>query len=71
MTLKISPRPAEQYASQAAIMWHDFDINEKTGVRFGMFPHAKMQQAAAEGFDGKKLCVALMEIANRDGGMRA
>jgi hypothetical protein len=45
--------------------------NEKTGVRFGMFPHDKMMAAQAEGYDGHKLVCALMDQAQADGGMRA
>jgi len=45
--------------------------NEKTGVRFGMFPQDKMMAAQAEGYDGHKLVCALMDQAQADGGMRA
>lgn len=47
------------------------DKNEQTGVRFGMFPAGKMQEAEAEGYNGKDLAVALMDCATNDGGMRA
>ena len=65
--------------------WHlnaDFDKNERTGVRFGLFPAAKMRQAEAantvKGEDAiplaefsRMLTLALMECATSDGGMIA
>ena len=56
---------------KAAKVWQGMDKNEKTGVRFGMFPQAKMKAAEAEGYDGHKLVCALMDQAQADGGMRA
>ena len=56
---------------KAVLMWADFDDNDKAGVRFGMFPFAKMKAAEDEGFDGRELCIALMAVAERHGGMRA
>jgi hypothetical protein len=58
-------------AQHAAEMWAAMDKNERAGVRFGMFPAVKMQAAERAGFDGRELCVALMDCAQRDGGMRA
>jgi len=55
---------------KAAEVWQGMDKNEKTGVRFGMFPQAKMEAAKAEGFDGHKLVCALMDQAQANGGMR-
>lgn len=59
----------------AARLWLGFTPDEKTMVRFGMFPGEKMRAAEAEldaGRDGPRLlAVALMEFAKRDGGMRA
>lgn len=52
-------------------MWAAFDKNEKTGVRFGMFPAGPMRQAEKEGFTGRELTLALMTEAEKDGGMRA
>lgn len=57
--------------AMAAAIWSKLDKNEKTGVRFGMFPMGKMQEAEKEGFNTKDICVALMDCANNDGGMRA
>ena len=56
---------------KAKLLWHDMDENERTGVRFGMFPFGKMQEAEREGFNGRELCLALMDCAKADGGMRA
>jgi len=63
MTAEITPK--------AEAMWAAFDENEKTGVRFGMFPAGKMQAAQALGYDTRRLALALMALAERDGGMRA
>lgn len=59
------------YVNKAYQMWEAFDDNDKAGVRFGMFPFGKMQAAEKEGYDGQKLCVALMSVATQNGGMRA
>ena len=54
-------------------MWDSFDPNEKHGVRFGMFPHEKMTEAEGEGegYTFRELCLGLMDMATRNGGMRA
>lgn len=64
---------------KAAELWATFDANEQKLVRFGMFPHDKMQRAEAELIEsevsareaGYLLSVALMEIAESNGGMIA
>jgi hypothetical protein len=56
---------------KAKLIWRDMDKNEQTGVRFGLFPAGKMQDAEREGYDGRELAVALMDCAKEDGGMRA
>lgn len=57
--------------AKAAVMWLAFTKDEKTLVRFGMFPHDKMMEAEKEGFNGKDLAVALMDCAEKNGGMIA
>lgn len=57
--------------AKAAELWSSFDDNQKTLVRFGMFPADEMQAATAAGFDGRDLAVALMDCASQNGGMRA
>jgi hypothetical protein len=57
--------------AKAQQIWEAMDANEKHGVRFGLFPHEKMMAAECEGFDGHALCIALMDCATKDGGMRA
>ena len=56
-------------------IWPTFDKNERTLVRYGMFPAAKMAEAerelAATRDGARLLAVALMNCASRDGGMRA
>lgn len=56
-------------------LWQTFDRSERTGVRFGMFPAQHMRQAEAElrGIRDvtRRLSVAVMDCASRDGGMRA
>ena len=61
----------EKGRAKAQKIWDNMDDNEKCGVRFGMFPAGKMQDAEAEGYQGKDLAVALMDIASKNGGMRA
>lgn len=56
---------------KAKAIWDAMDKNEQTGVRFGLFPHGKMVAAEQEGYNGKDLAVALMEVASNNGGMRA
>lgn|GEM_PF-3407565 len=56
---------------KAEAMWAEFDDNEKTAVRFGMFPATKMSAAEALGYDTRRLALALMALAERNGGMRA
>lgn len=64
---------------KAQSVWESFSDNEKTGVRFGMFPAGPMKQAEAElkaaGCEtrdvGRLLSAALMNIASANGGMRA
>ena len=63
--------PDQTTKARAQILWDAMDGNEKTGVRFGLFPAEKMRQAEAEGFNGREICIALMEIAGRNGGMKA
>lgn len=63
----VSPRTI----AKAEQLWAAMDANQKTGVRFGMFPAEVMRAAESEGFNGRELCVALMDCAKADGGMRA
>lgn len=56
---------------KAADIWAAMDRNERHGVRFGLFPALKMNEAEREGFNGRLLCIALMNCAEKDGGMRA
>ena len=57
--------------AMASAIWLAMDENEKTGVRIGLFPLAKMKAAEDAGFNGKDLCVTLMNCAKEDGGMIA
>ena len=52
-------------------IWDGWDKNQQTLVRFGMFNHTEMEAAEAEGYNGKDLAVALMDIASKNGGMIA
>jgi len=64
-----------EVAQLAASMWGQFTKDEKTLVRFGMFPAGPMQAAEAQithiPDGGRLLAVALMDCAQGDGGMRA
>jgi hypothetical protein len=57
--------------AKAREIWKAMTDSERHGVRFGLFPHEKMEAATREGFDGKLLATALMDCAEKDGGMRA
>jgi hypothetical protein len=59
------------YQKKAQEVWDSMDKNQRTGVRIGLFPAEVMKEAEAEGYQGKELCVALMEVAERNGGMIA
>ena len=63
--------PNATYQKKAQEIWDAMDKNERAGVRFGMFPAEVMRDAEAEGYQGKELCVALMDCASKNGGMRA
>jgi hypothetical protein len=64
-----------EVAQLAARMWGNFTKDEKTLVRFGMFPYAKMleaEQGITHITEGSRLlAVALMDCAKANGGMRA
>lgn len=66
-------REAEEQSAtvKAAELWAKMDKNQKTAVRFGMFPSEIMEEADAAGFDTHEVCCAQMECATKDGGMRA
>jgi hypothetical protein len=55
----------------AAALWRHMDRNQKTGVRFGLFPAQLMREAEKQGYKVRELTSALMELAKNDGGMRA
>lgn len=69
--MKNEKRTYGEHAERARQMWAAFTDNEKHGVRFGMFPNGPMQAAIADGYDNRKLCGDLMDIADKNGGMRA
>jgi hypothetical protein len=69
--MRLTPEQAAAITPKAEAMWAEFDANEKTGVRFGMFPAAKMAAAEALGYDTRRLALALMALAAQNGGMRA
>lgn len=61
-----------EYAAMGKVLWDAMNDNERTGVRFGMFPAPKMREAEQWGFtDGRLLALALMDQAKQNGGMRA
>lgn len=62
---------ANSHRARAASLWIKPDKNQKAGVRFGIFPLREMAMVEAEGFDPHAVCVALMDCAKTDGGMRA
>jgi len=73
MNLKLIPKHLTKLTvgEKARDIWKTMDDNGKAIVRFGMFPSEIMKEAAAEGYDGRDLAVALMDCAEADGGMVA
>lgn len=63
--------PNATYQKKAQEIWADMDQNQRTGVRVGLFPAEIMREAEAESYQGKELCVALMDVAKNNGGMIA
>ena len=61
----------EFWSDKAKEIWADMTRNEQFGVRFGMFPLKRMEEAEKEGYRGKELAVALMQVAKENGGMIA
>jgi len=56
----------------AALTWSAMTDNDKAMVRFGMFPAGTMTEAEARyGWTPRELACALMDEAEKDGGMRA
>lgn len=50
-------------AAKSREIWEQLTPSERAGARHGMFPFGVIQAAEREGYDGNKLCVALMECA--------
>jgi hypothetical protein len=65
----MTPDERAKVAQVARQLWDGMDENQRTGVRFGLFP-AEIMQAHQE-IDGHELAVALMDVATANGGMRA
>jgi hypothetical protein len=57
--------------TKAAEIWAAMDQNARHGVRCGLFPAKVIEAAEKEGHDGRLLCIALMDCASKEGGMRA
>jgi hypothetical protein len=58
------------HAGRAYAIWQKMSEDERSGVRFGIFPFDRMTRSEAEGFDRRELCGALMGLARAQGGMR-
>jgi len=58
-----------QTQAKAAEIWQAMDRNARHGVRFGLFPAEIMAAAERDGHDGRELAIALMDCAEKDGGM--
>ncbi len=55
--------------AKAQQIWERMDETQRTSFRKGLFPAEVMQEAEAEGYNSKVLCVALVQIAIKEGGM--
>jgi hypothetical protein len=69
--MRVFTEQQAQEAARAEVIWAGMDKNERAGVRFGLFPAGKMHEAEKEGFDSHGLVCALMDCAQRAGGMLA
>jgi len=58
-------------AEAARAAWEGMDDNAKHGIRFGLFPAELMRELETQGFKSQEISLALIDCANRDGGMRA
>jgi hypothetical protein len=71
--------------AKAQMVWEAMDANQKLGVRFGLFPVEVIAKAETEmgwspqvpgkpdpyAEEKEDLCIAMMNCASKDGGMRA
>ena len=64
-------KTADETTAKAKELWEAMDSNERHGIRFGMFPARTMRDAEMEGYDSRRLTIALMDVASANGGMRA
>ena len=55
----------------AARIWTNMTENERYGVRFGLFPAKAMTADDVKHIEPRLLSVALMDIAEKNGGMIA
>ncbi len=55
--------------AKARQIWERMDETQRTSFRLGRFPAEVMQEAEAEGYNSKEMCVALVQIAIKKGGM--
>ena len=60
---------AQEIKEKATAIWQAMDRNARHGIRFGLFPAEIMAEAERQGYDGRQLAIALMECAEKDGGM--
>lgn len=69
LLLAAGPLPREAYEAKAKLVWALLDKNERTGIRFGLFPAPVMKVLASHGFtDERLMACALMEVAKQNGG---
>lgn len=61
--------PEKTVQEKAQTIWDGWGKNERAMVSFGMFNHTEMEAAEAEGYNGKDLAVALMDITKENGKM--
>jgi len=57
--------------AKAEVIWEQLNASQRFGIRVGLFPAEVMRAAEKEGFGGRELCVALMDVAKKNGGMHA
>ena len=59
----------EQVTKYAQVQWDKMNDSEKCGVRFGLFPMWQHTEAETDGMPSHEVTCALLDIAQKNGGM--
>lgn len=53
----------DTYKAKASLLYLTLNKSQRAGIRMGLFPAEVMAEALAEGFEGRRLTIALMEVS--------